>query len=164
MSNSQDVNGSSIMLANTLYTLNEWYNVKPAVIDSTTFGLQANVELGWDAAQKVVHTTPLTITDYLLLDLEAYLGEGMNPFTIKLVKATGNTPAEIAANVVINSSIAAECIDLTSFLPSTYGAPNSGVKFYFDASGFTPGTYYLYYETASNNSAMRRMHISITHG
>lgn len=110
----------------------------------------ANDFLGWSSTQECCSILPITInigtTVFIKFTMSVNEGRIM---VIKLVRATGSG-STLAANIVDNANIAGSFVDCSMYIP--YTGRTNYVTVANKLNGFsTEDTYYLYFETVSDN-------------
>jgi hypothetical protein len=148
----QQLNPQSGGPAIKLSTLSKLVPLYPGLCSATNnyaIALQPTLGFGWNSHQQWCSTTPITTDDTKTTDGHVRISTGASATMVyKLVRATG-TGAELAANIMTNSQAASMFVDLATFTPLT---GTNVVNIYNKTPPeLTDGTYYLYWETSTDN-------------
>ena len=121
--------------------------------------------LGWGGIGRTCFLTPIeipSVSSDISIKLNVANGSSISNFLIRLVQAMGETPEELAANIIANSHTSGSYIGLSGYMPYI-GFENYSTLLY-EKTNITDltGQFYLYIEPTADNSAPRFKEIEIT--
>lgn len=121
--------------------------------------------LGWGGVGRTCFLTPIEIpsaSSDISIKLNVTNGSSVSNFLIRLVQATGETPEELAANIIANSHTSGSYIGLSGYMPYISFENYSTLLYEKINTTDLTGQFYLYIEPTTDNSAPRFKEIEIT--
>lgn len=121
--------------------------------------------LGWGGIGRTCFLTPIEIpsaSSDISIKLNVTNGSSVSNFLIRLVQATGETPEELAANIIANSYTSGSFIGLSGYMPYISFENYSTLLYEKINTTNLTGQFYLYIEPTADNSAPRFKEVEIT--